>query len=154
MNRLRRQNQQLKSDLTLVVEKLAAIESANLSADGLLDKVVRGLVALGAPGLVLLVATAVSGYAGAAATTTGLAALGGPGGMIGGIGVLILVGLLSRVLAKWGLPRIAKPVIRGLIAAGTTPTDIRKKVSSYPKWLISGTIRAKIYETLDNYEMT
>jgi hypothetical protein len=152
INRLRVQNEHLNSELTLVLEKLAASESSDLSADGLLDKVVRGLVALGVPGLVLLVATAVSGYAGAAAITTALAAMGGPGGMIGGIGVLILVGLVSRALTKWGLPKIAKPVIRGLIAAGSTPAEIRIKVSSYPKWVISGEIRAKIYETLASFQ--
>jgi hypothetical protein len=152
INRLRVQNQHLNSELTLVLEKLAAIDSSDLSADGLLEKVVRGLVALGVPGLVLLVGTAVSGYAGAAAITTALAAMGGPGGMIGGIGVLILVGLISRALTKWGLPKIAKPVISGLISAGSTPADIREKVSNYPKWAMSREIRVEIYETLDNYQ--
>jgi hypothetical protein len=78
INRLRLQNQHLNSELTLVLEKLAASESSDLSADGLLDKVVRGLVALGVPGLVLLVATAVSGHAGAAAITTAARSNGWP----------------------------------------------------------------------------
>jgi len=151
INRLRAQNQQLNSELTILLERIAASESSDLSADGLLDNVVRGLVALGVPGLVLLVATAVSGYAGAAAITTSLAAMGGPGGMIGGIGVLILIGLMSRALTKWGLPKIAKPVIKGLVAAGTTPGEIRSKISSYPKWVVSGEVRAKIYEVLESF---
>jgi len=150
VNRLRAQNRHLNSELSLVLEKLAAIESVGLSADGLLDAVVRGLVALGVPGLVLLVATSVSGYAGAAAITTALAALGG--GMIGGIGALVLAGLVSRALAEWGLSKIVKPVIRGLVAAGSTPVDIRNRVSSYPKWVLSGATRARIYETLDNFQ--
>jgi|SRR5215469_1841263 len=152
INRLRAQNLHLNEELSVALEKLAAIESSNLSADGLLDAVVRGLVGLGVPGLVLLVATAVSGYAGAAAITTALAAMGGPGGMIGGIGVLVLIGLVSRALAKWGLSRIATSVISGLIAAGNTPAVIRHKISTYPKWVLSGAIRARIDETLNNFQ--
>ena len=59
-----------------------------------MDKLVDKIVALGVPGLVLLIAMSATGWAGAAALTTALAALGGPLGMLGGIAVL---GMLSLI---------------------------------------------------------
>lgn len=56
-----------------------------------MDRLVSKIAALGVPGLVLLVAMSATGYAGAAALTTALAALGGPLGMLGGIAVLGLL---------------------------------------------------------------
>ena len=84
------------------------------------DKLVETIAGLGVPGLVLLFAMALTGYVGAAAITTALAALGGPAGMLGGIAVLILLALISRGLAKWGLERIAKAVMQKLIEKGET----------------------------------
>ena len=137
-----------------MLEKLAASESSDLPEESTSRaRYQRPRRSWGA-GISIVRRSAVSGYAGAAAITTALAAMGGPGGMIGGIGVLILVGLVSRALTKWGLPKIAKPVIRGLIATGSTPADIHIKVSSYPKWVISGEIRAKIYETLASFRIS
>lgn len=46
-----------------------------------MDQIVDKIAALGVPGLVLLVAMAFTGWAGAAALTTALAALGGSLGM-------------------------------------------------------------------------
>jgi hypothetical protein len=77
--------------------------------------------------------------------------MGGPAGMIGGIGVLVLLGLVSRALTKWGLPKIAQAVVKGLVSAGSTPSGIRKRISSYPKWVISGPVRAKLFEVLNDY---
>ncbi|MDP3486811.1 MAG: hypothetical protein Q8S19_02620 [Bacillota bacterium] len=48
-----------------------------------MDKLVTKIVALGVPGLILVVAMGVSGWAGGAAITVALA--GGPFGMLGGI---------------------------------------------------------------------
>ena len=53
-----------------------------------MDKIVNTLVGLGVPGLVLLVAMHVAGYAGGATLTVALASIG-PGGMVAGIGVLV-----------------------------------------------------------------
>jgi hypothetical protein len=53
-----------------------------------LDTVASKIAALGVPGLVLVVAMAFTGFAGAAAITAALAMLGGPLGMLGGIAVL------------------------------------------------------------------
>ncbi|HET9784740.1 MAG TPA: hypothetical protein VFP94_07270 [Terriglobales bacterium] len=46
--------------------------------DGVVGRIVAPLVDLGIPGLVLLAVTWASGFAGAAAITSGLASLGGP----------------------------------------------------------------------------
>lgn len=48
-----------------------------------MDKIVSKIVGLGVPGLVLFVALSATGYAGAAAITTALAAIG-PFGILGG----------------------------------------------------------------------
>lgn len=67
-----------------------------------MDKIVGIIASLGIPGLVLLVAMGVSGWVGAAAITTGLASLGGPLGMLGGIALLGVLTLVSRAIAKFG----------------------------------------------------
>ena len=68
-----------------------------------MDKIFDNIAALGVPALVLVVAMATSGYVGVAAITTALAALGGPIGMIGGIGMLIILSLISKALAQKGI---------------------------------------------------
>ena len=57
---VRRQNEALQKQLAEAVEKLAQHEEAAVKSngDGLFQKAVEGLVALGVPGLVLLVAVA------------------------------------------------------------------------------------------------
>lgn len=83
-----------------------------------MDAVVEKLVALGIPGLVLLVAIATSGLAGGAAIVAALAFLSGPFGMMGGIAMLGLMGLVSQSVAKYGLNAIAERVVQGLVEMG------------------------------------
>lgn len=144
IRRLKKLNSELERQLAAALEKISEYEAASVSSDGLLDKVIRGLVGMGVPGIVLLVAMSISGFAGAAAFTTALATLGGPAGMIGGAGMLVFLGLVSRSLAKWGLPKILGPVIRGLAAKGTTPVEIDSKIRSYPTWLLSRDAKQRI----------
>lgn len=66
-----------------------------------MDYIVQKIVALGIPGIVLLVAMAASGWAGAAAITTALATLGGPFGMIGGIAMLGVLVIVSDYCKIW-----------------------------------------------------
>lgn len=68
-----------------------------------MDEVIRKVAALGLPGVMLVITMAATGFAGAAAITTALAALGGPFGMLGGIGVLGVMTLVADVLAKVGI---------------------------------------------------
>jgi hypothetical protein len=153
LQRLREQASVLQKHLEEALLKITEQEKLDSTTDGLLERVVQGLVALGIPGLVLLVAVATSGFAGAAALTTALAALGGPLGMIGGIGVLMLLVLASQALARYGLPRVSRPVVKGLLAAGHSPQAIRDQVRKYPQWIISGELRKKIEEVLSENEV-
>ena len=96
-----------------------------------MDKVVEKIAALGVPGLVLLIAINATGLTGAAAITTGLAAIG-PGGMLGGIAILGVGVLISGAIAKYGFQAIYKGVIRELEKRGTSKADIIRKIEGYP----------------------
>ena len=96
------------------------------------DKVVSTIVGLGAPGLVLLVAMAASGWAGGAAIVTALAILGGPLGMLGGLALLGVLVLISRALARYGLEKIFVAAVRKMEEEGMSRMEIIKKVRSYP----------------------
>lgn len=74
-----------------------------------MDEVARKIAALGLPGIILLVAMATTGLTGAAAITAALAMLG-PGGMMGGIAFLGVVGIASDALSKYGLSALLKAV--------------------------------------------
>jgi hypothetical protein len=71
-----------------------------------MDEVVRKVAALGLPGVLLVVTMATTGFVGAAAITTALATLGGPFGMLGGIGLLGIAALVSDALGKYGIEAI------------------------------------------------
>lgn len=111
-----------------------------------MDKIVDKIVALGVPGLVLLVAMAATGWVGAAATTTALAALGGPLGMLGGIAVLILLALISKGLATYGFEKIFVATVRKLHEKDVPKQEIGKKIQSYP---ISKGLKLKINHYLE-----
>lgn len=111
-----------------------------------MDRVVEKLVALGVPGLVLLVAIATSGLAGGAAIVSALAMLGGPFGMLGGIAVLAILPLVSQAIAKYGTEALAIKVVKGLQEKGETKVAILRKLKMYP---ISRELRKKIEGYLD-----
>ncbi|NER81129.1 MAG: hypothetical protein F6K42_16495 [Leptolyngbya sp. SIO1D8] len=110
-----------------------------------MDQIVDKVAALGVPGLVLLVAMAVTGWAGAAAITTALALLGGPFGMLGGIAVLGILGLMSQGLTEYGLEKIFQAVVEEFRKQGKSKSDIEKEVTSYP---ISKDLKLKIKDYL------
>jgi hypothetical protein len=130
---------QVQGENTALREKLrvlndafsAAFEESRSESSGF-DGVVNWIVGLGVPGLVLIVAISVSGFAGAAAITTALAFLGGPLGMLGGITVLALFVPISRALSKYGLEKLFARTIRGLLAKGLSREEIVQKIESYP----------------------
>lgn len=110
-----------------------------------MDKIVDKIVALGVPGLVLLVAMAATGWAGAAAITTALAVLGGPLGMLGGIGVLVVLALISKGLATYGFEKLFVASVKKLHEKGTSKEDILRKIEAYP---ISKGMKLKIKDHL------
>ncbi|MGD1872783.1 MAG: hypothetical protein ACFB02_06990 [Mastigocoleus sp.] len=70
-----------------------------------MDEVVRKITANGIPGVILLITMANTGLAGAAAITASIAFLE-PGGMLGGIAFLGVVGIAADALSKYGLQAI------------------------------------------------
>src|SRR4051794_18370219 len=101
--RLRNANTALKAEVNALnmqledaIQRLGEYENEPKSKT--FAKMIDLLAAAGVPGLVLLAAMAISGFSGGAAITVALASLGGPAGMIGGIGFLVTLGI---VIAKY-----------------------------------------------------
>lgn len=113
-----------------------------------MDQIISKVAALGVPGLILVVAVSVSGFAGAAAITSSLAFLGGPFGMLGGIAVLGILGLISQGIAEYGFDRIFQGVVDELRKQGKSKSDIERELNKYP---ISGNLKAKVKEYLNQY---
>ena len=110
-----------------------------------MDKIVSKIVALGVPGLVLLLAIGATGYVGAAAITTSLYAIG-PFGMIGGIATLGLIGLISQAISEYGFEKIFVQVVKELEKKGETKESILLKINSYK---LSKSLKLKLKEELE-----
>lgn len=111
-----------------------------------MDKIISKIAALGIPGLFLMVAIGASGYTGAAAITTALAALG-PGGMIGGLFTLGAIGIVSEGITEFGLDAVFTAVVKELYNRGETKESIISKINKYP---VSRGLKRKLKESLDN----
>ena len=107
-----------------------------------MEKIVSKVAALGVPGLVLLVAVNTAGYAGGAAVITALAALG-PGGIIGGIATLGVIGLIAHGLTEFGMEAIFSAVFKELVTRGETKSAILAKIAKYP---ISKSLKSRLRE--------
>lgn len=118
--------EELSQQLAQAVERLAQYEAEPKSR--VFSKTVNLLAAAGVPGLILLGAMAVSGFSGAAAITVALASLGGPAGMLGGIGVLISVGV---AIAKFGVTDLSMAVVRKLLET-SSKTDVLRQIDALP----------------------
>lgn len=112
------------------------------------DKTISSIVALGVPGLVLVVAVSFSGLAGGAAVVAALAFLGGPLGMLGGMLVLGLLVLISKALSEYGFQPIFKRVLLGLKEKGQTRAQIVEAIDSYP---ISQDLKLKLHAHIDQW---
>ena len=110
-----------------------------------MDKIVPKVAALGIPGLILITAMSAAGYAGAAALTAALSALG-PGGMLGGIACLGVVGLLSEGITEFGADAIFVAVVKELYRKGETKESIQEKIKKY---LVSKSLKRKLRQKLD-----
>lgn len=114
-----------------------------------LDKLVSSIVALGVPGLVIVITMSSLGYVGAAAVAGSLAILGGPLGMMGGFALLGLLVLLSKAGAKYGYKIIYQRVLKGLEEKGKNKTEIENKIKKYP---ISKSLKLELIDYLSNKE--
>ena len=111
-----------------------------------MDKIVSKIAALGVPGLVLLTAIGATGLTGAAALTTALAALG-PGGMLGGIATLGVIGLAAEGITEYGFDAIFIAVVNELYKRGETKESILNKIEKYP---VSDGLKRKLSGYINN----
>jgi len=110
-----------------------------------MERIVSKIAALGVPGLVLVVAINASGFVGGAAIVTALSALG-PGGIIGGIVTLGLIGLIAQALTEFGMDAIFSAVVKELIKKGETKESILNKIEKYP---VSKSLKRKLREQVN-----
>ena len=79
-----------------------------------MDKLIKLIVPFGAMGIVFIVALTsamAAGLGGAAAFTCAMATLG-PGGMIGGVVSLFVVGIVAKLVVDYGYDAIVLAVVR------------------------------------------
>ncbi|MCH8535390.1 MAG: hypothetical protein LAT51_10010 [Flavobacteriaceae bacterium] len=113
-----------------------------------MDKIAGQIAGFGIPGLVLIVAMSATGFAGAAALTTALAALGGPLGMLGGIALLGVLVLISKAIAEYGFEAIFKAVLSELKKKGKTKDEILETIEGYP---ISSELKRSLKEYIKKW---
>lgn len=110
-----------------------------------LDEIGSTVAGLGVPGLVLILAINATGYAGAAAFTAALSAIG-PGGMIGGVLTLIISAFLVKGLSQFGFEKVFAAVLEELKNRGESTDSIKEKIDGYP--IAKGT-KLKLIEKID-----
>ena len=93
-----------------------------------LDELISKLASIGVPALVLLLTMASTGLAGAAAITASLALLG-PGGMVGGVVTLLAGGVLTEVLAQFGIETVISLMIGRMYQDGETQASIEERIN-------------------------
>ena len=113
------------------------------------DKVAERIAGFGIPGLVLLVAMSVSGWAGGAAIVTALATLGGPFGMLGGIALLGVLVFIASAIPRYGFWEIFKRVLNNLKEQGKTTEEILQEIDRYP---IATELKLKLRDYIENME--
>ena len=107
-----------------------------------MDEFVRKAAGIGLPVIILLITMATTGLTGAAAITAALAMLG-PGGMIGGIVLLGIIGLAADMLSRFGLEALLIAIYRQRLQNGETRNNICQEISWLP---ISGDLRRRLRE--------
>lgn len=95
-----------------------------------MDEIIKKLAALGVPGIVLLTSMSATGYAGGAAITSALAALG-PFGMAGGIVMLGSIALLSDKITEIGFEKVTIMVITEQLKT-ISKSEMKNKVKKMP----------------------
>ncbi|HQC47392.1 MAG TPA: hypothetical protein PK483_05170 [Candidatus Syntrophosphaera sp.] len=109
----------------------------------MLNEVVQKVVALGIPGLVVVVVIGTTGLTGGAAIVATLAILGGPFGMLGGLAALGLLTLVANAITRFGLDQIAIAVVDGLMKNGHSKNDIWNTINGIPGFLLSRRFKEK-----------
>lgn len=113
-----------------------------------MDKLVKLMAPFGVMGIVFIVALTsamAAGLAGAAAFTAAMAALG-PGGMIGGVITLGVVGIVANLAVDYGYDAIAIAIVKEQLKVKSKAT-IWNEISN--KKLVSKDLKLKIKDYID-----
>ncbi|MBW4470773.1 MAG: hypothetical protein KME45_10275 [Stenomitos rutilans HA7619-LM2] len=110
-----------------------------------MDEVFRKVAAFGLPGVLLVITMAATGLFGAAAITAALATLGGPFGMLGGIGLLGITGLITDALVRYGLDGFLIGVYIERLKKGEPKQKLCKEIGDLPT---SGDLKRKLREAI------
>ena len=116
-----------------------------------MDKLIKLLAPFGVMSIVFIVALTsamATGLAGAAAFTSTMAALG-PGGMIGGLITLGVVGIVSSLVVSYGYDDISMAIIKEQLKT-KTKDQIWDEISH--KKVVSKDLKIKIKYYLDKVE--
>lgn len=73
-----------------------------------MDEIVKKIAGLGLPGVLLVILTAAGGASATVVTT--ITALGGPFGLMGGLGILGLITFVGDALAGYGIENLLKEI--------------------------------------------
>ncbi|MHC5597718.1 MAG: hypothetical protein ACYTXC_17565 [Nostoc sp.] len=76
-----------------------------------MDEIVKKIAGLGLPGVILVILAVASGGS-SAAIAAAITALGGPFGIVGGIGILGLITVLGDTVAGYGIEAILKAIYK------------------------------------------
>ena len=102
------------------------------SKEDFMDEFVERLAGIGVPALVFLIIMSTTGLAGAAAITATLALLG-PGGMIGGVITLTVIGAGASVISKYGYSAIITATCKKIMQKDNlTREQMCEKIDKYP----------------------
>ncbi|CUW17806.1 hypothetical protein [Leuconostoc gasicomitatum] len=112
-----------------------------------LDELAAKIAGIGVPALISVMSIGATGYFGAAAVTTALAALGS-GGIVGGVVPLLASGMIVSAITKYGIDSVFKAVVKELLKKSGTKQDIINKIQKYP---ISKIQKIKMKEMVENY---
>lgn len=111
-----------------------------------MDQVVEKIVALGLPGVILLITMAATGLEATLAVPFALAILGGPFGMLGGLTFLGITALIGDSLSRYGVEAILSKVY--LERRKTEPiTGLFREIDSLP---ISDELKLKLKDEIEN----
>lgn len=110
-----------------------------------LDEFCERVAGFGFPALVFLGAMSATGLCGAAAITAALAMLG-PGGMVGGLVFLGIIGAGASLITKYGYHTIMINVAKKIQQKeGLTYAEMCQRID---KFMVSKALKAKIKETI------
>ena len=112
-----------------------------------MDEIVKKIAGLGLPGIFLVLATAAGGGIGnTAAVVSAIMTLGGPFGLIGGLGVLGLAASVGDVIAGYGI----EALLMGIYQERSKTESVRFLLKEIKDLPISDELKAKLKKQLNS----